>query len=73
MATVKLTIPNAHISRVLDAMSGIYGYQETIDDGGGSMIPNPESTADFAKRMIASFVVNLLKSIVVSPFFNKIF
>ncbi len=29
-------------------------------------------TATIAKRMIASFVVNLLKSIVVSPFFNKI-
>jgi NAD/NADP transhydrogenase beta subunit len=29
-------------------------------------------TATIAKRMIASFVVNLLKSIVVSPFFDKI-
>ena len=52
MATVSFTLSASHALRLEGAICGLYSYQSTIDGQA-----NPESRADFAKRMIG----NLLK------------
>lgn len=51
MAQVTFTIPNEIVTRVLDGVAYANGYQDEIDGQ-----PNPESKADFAKRMICVYV-----------------
>jgi hypothetical protein len=41
----------------LSDMCSTGGYQEEIDDGSGTMIPNPETKKQFANRMIARQIV----------------
>ena len=54
MATISFTIPDALLPRVIAGMCGLHNYQATIQnpDNPGEMIPNPESKADFVKRII---------------------
>lgn len=53
MAQIVVTVPDAVLQRVLDAFAAAYGYQATID---GS--PNPETKAQFARRMVRQYVKN---------------
>lgn len=55
MATITFTIPNAILPRVVAGICGKYGYQDMVDDPsdeGVAVIPNPETKAEFCKRMI---------------------
>lgn len=51
MATVTLSIPDAALPRVIAAFVGRYNWPTTIDG-----VPNPETQAQFAKRMVAEFI-----------------
>jgi hypothetical protein len=57
MATITITIPDNEIARAISAICKKYNYQDTIlgtpEQG---MIPNPESKAQFAKRMVAQII-----------------
>jgi len=54
MATITFTIPDNLMPRVINGICGKYGYQETIDDpeNPGQVIDNPETKANFCKRII---------------------
>lgn len=53
MANITLTIPDAQLARVIDGICLYYNYAATIlTVGGGSSVPNPETKAQFAKRML---------------------
>lgn len=54
MAQIILNIPDALVNRVIAGMYGLHSYQATIQnpDNPDEMIPNPESKADFVKRII---------------------
>ena len=59
MAQIIVTIPNADLQRVVDAIAGNYGYTDTIPDPNnpeGPEIPNPETRDQFAQRQTAQFV-----------------
>lgn len=51
-----VTVPDPVDARVLDGVAGQYKYQATIKDAGGATIPNPETKAQFVKRVIRGFV-----------------
>lgn len=57
MATISLTIPDAVIQRVLDALTGTYGYRVTLDDGS----PNPQTKTQFAKAVVADYVKKIVR------------
>jgi len=56
-----LNIPDAVHQRVLDGFSMQHGRPDTVDDGNGNQITNPESKDDFTKRLL----IDWLKSKVV--------
>lgn len=58
MAQISITIPDAILNRAINGVASHHGYQNQIEDPAdpGQMIPNPETKAQFAKRMIR-FVV----------------
>lgn len=60
-ASFTLTVPNNVVGDVVQAFCTLYGYQETITDEGVE-IPNPESKANFAKRMIRTYVKEVYKA-----------
>lgn len=60
MATISFTIPDAILARVNDGIAKFHNYQDQIPDPGdpASTIPNPETKAQFNKRMIKETVKN---------------
>lgn len=58
MATISITIPDAALARVIDAFANQYNYSAYLDEE--ETIPNPETAAQFAKRMIAEYAKNVL-------------
>jgi hypothetical protein len=62
MATLSITVPNNIATRVADAICNLNGYQETISDGNGGTIPNPQTKLEFVKH----YVINVLKNQVIS-------
>ena len=57
MADLKITVPSAILTRVLNGFCGQHGYQTTINGQA-----NPESKADFATRKIREFVKDSVKA-----------
>ena len=41
---------------VRDAICANYNYQENVTGEDGELVPNPESKAEFARRMILKFI-----------------
>lgn len=57
MANITITIPDNEISRAINAICSKYNYQDTIIvDIDKGPIPNPETKAQFAKRMVARII-----------------
>ena len=56
MATVSFTNPDAVMPRVMDAFAAVYGYSSTLPNGDA----NPETEAQFARRMVREYVRNVL-------------
>lgn len=51
MALVTFDIPNAFLTRYLTACAAEYGYSDTLTNPDGTTSPNPETKAQFGKRM----------------------
>ena len=54
MAQIILTIPDEHVSQLIDDMAANYGYQDQIEDpeNPGTLIPNPVTKAVFARKIL---------------------
>lgn len=63
MAQVVIVIPDAHFIRVIDGIGKYHGYKNTIEDNLGNPIPNPESSSQFAKRMVITTIKNWVKNV----------
>ena len=67
MATISFTIPDAQLTRVVNALCVTYGYQDTMGYTGTPPdlvpVPNPETKGQFAKRMIAEHIKNCVKQV----------
>jgi len=50
MVKLEFNIPADKKDRIIDGYCGHYGYQETVTDGEGQEIPNPETKQQFVKR-----------------------
>jgi hypothetical protein len=57
MAEIKYTIPNNKIAKVVDAFAEEFEYQVTLTDGSN----NPETKAQFTKRMILNYIMSVVK------------
>ena len=63
MAQIVLTVNDAQLARLADAVARRQGYRDTIQDSVDptKTIPNPETKAQFIRR----WVINMLKNEVV--------
>ena len=52
MATITLTIPDAQLLRIQNALCALYGYQTKLPDGSA----NPVSQAAFSKQQIVNYI-----------------
>lgn len=57
--TISLSIPDAQVTRVVNAMCAIGNYQSTLADGSA----NPQTKAQFAKQMLITYVMNTVKAV----------
>lgn len=63
MATITFTISPDHLNKLVDAICINYNYQPLLpDDEGNLTIPNPESKAEFTRRMIINFLKENVKA-----------
>jgi len=62
MANINFTIPDAQINRVINALCIKYGYQDQILISTDPPVfdVNPESKAQFSKRMIGEVIKGLV-------------
>lgn len=58
------TTTTANITRAIQGVAYQNKYQDEIDDpdNPGEMIPNPETKAQFAKRMIKEYIINNVRA-----------
>lgn len=60
MPSLNVSYTTAHATRIVNAMAGLHNYQETVSnpdydsavEGSEPTIANPESKAEFAKRIL---------------------
>lgn len=56
-----ITFDDALTPRILAAFAAIYGYQEYLDPP-TNQVPNTETKAQFAKRMLVVYVKDVVRS-----------
>jgi hypothetical protein len=61
MASVTVNFADALAPRILDAFAVTYGWTATILDAQGQEVSNPETRAQFTKRMIQRYVKNVVR------------
>jgi hypothetical protein len=62
MAQISFTIADDKVQRMRAAFAARYGYRAKVfDPATGAEIDNPESRADFARRMIREFVKGVIR------------
>lgn len=61
MATLTFSFETGGVplTRIIDAFATAYSYSATLNDG---TTPNPETKAQFAKRMVRDFIINTVRS-----------
>jgi hypothetical protein len=57
---------NASKDAVIDAFAAMGGYQDTVPDGNGSTIPNPQTKQQFYTKRITQFIRDTYKSYKIS-------
>ena len=64
MATIEFsyTVTQENLIRVINGVAYQNDYQDFIETEGEEMIPNPETKAQFAKRMIKVYIINCVKA-----------
>lgn len=61
MAIFSIEIADSDVERVIDSLCINYRRQEYVFDNQGNSIPNPESKAVFANRMVREFIADHVK------------
>lgn len=65
MATLTFSFDTGSVplSRIVDGIAKVYGYQTTIPDPNnpGQTIPNPETKAEFGRKQVRKFIVDAVK------------
>jgi hypothetical protein len=64
MATISIDIPNGtQVARFIAAFAGTFQYQDQIPDPNNpvALIPNPETKAAFAQRMLRKMAKDVIK------------
>lgn len=56
MAQLIINVDDAIAPRVLDSFARATGWTDTIDDGTGVQVPNPESKLAYSKRMLRIYI-----------------
>ncbi len=56
MAVISIDIPNPIATEVMRLFATANGYSPQISDGNGGLTANPETRAQFSKRMIVEWI-----------------
>jgi len=59
---LSITIPDSKKTRLINGICYTNGYEEKIPTSDGTYITNPESKADYAKRMVIQYMKNCVVS-----------
>jgi len=62
MASITINIGNADLPRVITGVCGFFNYSATIPQIIGDPLPNPETQAQFARRMVVEAVRSWVKT-----------
>jgi hypothetical protein len=73
MAQFAINIPDDHVGRVVEAMCGVYGYSDYIDNPDFNsnapesevnprLITNPEGRGQFANRKVREFLIENVRA-----------
>lgn len=62
MANLTITVPDQHLTRVLNGFAAHHGYKDTLENPDGTTSPNPETKIQFARRIIRRFVLDSVKA-----------
>lgn len=62
MVDITFTMTAENAQKVVDAICAHYGYQEQLIQDADTMIPNPETRAQFTRRMIKEFIASHVRS-----------
>ena len=54
MADFVCSIPDEQLPLMYVAVATVNNYQATVEDGEGNVVANPESLADFVRRIIVT-------------------
>lgn len=60
MARITIDYPDAVGPRITNAFAGQLDYASKVDDGNGNLITNPETKAQFTKRMIQEYIMSVV-------------
>jgi|TARA_R110002020_G_scaffold133936_1_gene298886 hypothetical protein len=58
MAVLDIVIPEDIYDRVLEGFACSQGYHEFIEDKDGTLIPNPQTKADFLETTVQAYITN---------------
>lgn len=65
MAQITITIPDAHLQRILNGFAYQHGYQDEIPAVGANrrdiLIPNPETKAQFTRRSLKRLILQSVR------------
>lgn len=62
MATISITIKDTQLQRVIDGICEDNNYQATVTNSDGTISPNPQTKAQFVKRIIIERVKGMVKA-----------
>lgn len=63
MAQITITIPDAALPRVISDLCTNFGYQSILVDVIGNQTANPETPAQFAKRMLVQQIKGWMRNV----------
>lgn len=64
MATLKFEFDTGSVplSRIVDAICSHYDYQSEVRGETGELVPNTETKAQFARRMVKEHIIKIVKN-----------
>lgn len=61
--TINATLPDGKATEILQKVTDYLGYRETIDDGQGAMIPNPQTRKQFLEAKLKAYIKEIYNTV----------
>ena len=61
--TINATLPDGKATEILEKVTTYLGYQAMIDDGQGTMIPNPQTRKQYIEQKLKEHIKNIYTTV----------